>query len=191
LPGLDGEDFKVFDTLMQHFCCIDLNLRRALEVFASSKMLPKKLPKSAAKGYQYLYDYELAEVLIEIVKRMDAKVEDIPTALEYLDGISKARANRNLVSHFAGKRFPNEDVCVFASKSERDARNVLGHGLAGDRALTPVVGRSDFLQMTTSVEQAQSWLAKKIPEWQQRYPLRPVAAPKIRPAPTPAPGKQN
>jgi hypothetical protein len=67
------------------------------------------LPKCAAKGYQYLTDSDLTEVLIEIVKRMDAKVEDIPTALEYLDGISKARANRNLVSHFAGKRFPDED----------------------------------------------------------------------------------
>jgi hypothetical protein len=37
LPGLDGEDFKVFGTLIQHFCFIDLNLRRALELFAISK----------------------------------------------------------------------------------------------------------------------------------------------------------
>lgn len=81
LPSLEREDFEAFGILIQHFCFIDLNLRRALEVFASSKMLPKKLPKSAANGYQYLYDYDLAEVLIEIVKRMDAKVEDIPTAL--------------------------------------------------------------------------------------------------------------
>jgi hypothetical protein len=80
---------------------------------------------------------------------------------------------------------------VFLGKNERDARNVLGHGLAGDRALTPVVGRSEFLQMTKSVEQAQLWLAKKIPEWQQRHPFQPVAAAKVRPAPTPAPGKQD
>jgi hypothetical protein len=52
LPGLDGEDFKVFGTFIQHFCFIDLNLRRALEVFAISKMLPK----SAAKLYLDLPD---------------------------------------------------------------------------------------------------------------------------------------
>jgi hypothetical protein len=34
LPGLDGEDFMVIGMLIQHFCFIDLNLRRALEVFA-------------------------------------------------------------------------------------------------------------------------------------------------------------
>jgi len=65
LPGLDGEDFKVFCTLI---CFIDLNLRRALEPFAISKMLPK----SAANRYQDLPDSKLTEVLIEIVKGMDA-----------------------------------------------------------------------------------------------------------------------
>jgi|SRR5208337_2100284 len=165
LPGLDGEDFKVFGTLVQHFCFIDLNLRRALELFAISKMLPK----STANRYQDLPDSKLTEALIEIVKGMDAKAEDIPTALTCLEGISKARRCRNLVGHFAGKRFPNQDVYVFASKSDPDARKVLGRGLAAHRVHTAVAGRSEFLKMTKSVEQAQLWLAKKIPEWEQRY----------------------
>jgi hypothetical protein len=165
LPGLDGEDFKVFGTLTQHFCFIDLNLRRALEVFALSKMLPK----SAAKLYPDLPDSMLTEALNEIVKGMDAKVEDIPTALTWLEGISKTRKYRNLVGHFAGKRFPNHDVYVFASKSDRDARKVLGHGLASHRVHTAVVGRSEFSEMTKSVGRAQLCLAKKIPEWEQRY----------------------
>lgn len=156
LPGLDGEDFKVFGTLIQHFCFIDLNLRRALELFAISKMLPK----NAAKRYQDLPDSKLTEVLIGIVKRMDAKVEDIPTAPACLEGISKARGCRNLVGHFAGKRFSNQDVYVFASKSDRDAGKVLGRGLAAHRAHTAVAGRSEFSEMIQSVEQAQLWLAK-------------------------------
>jgi hypothetical protein len=73
------------------------------------------------------------------------------------------------VGHFAGKRFPNQDVYVFASKSDWDARKVLGGGLAAHRVHTAVAGRSEFLEMTKSVEQAQLWLAKKIPEWEQRY----------------------
>lgn len=109
------------------------------------------------------------------MKGMDAKVEDIPTALTWLEGISKTRKYRNLVGHFAGKRFPNQDVLVFASKSDRDARKVLGRGLTAHRVYTAVAGRSEFLEMTKSVEQAQLWLAKKIPEWDQRY-LKPSKA---------------
>lgn len=171
LPGLDGEDFKVFGALIQHFCFIDLNLRRALELFAISKMLPK----GAAKRPQDLPDSKLTEVLIEIVKAMDAKVEDMPTALKCLEGISKARGCRNLVGHFAGKRFPNHDVYVFASKSDLDARQVLGRSLAAHRVHMAVVGRSEFSEVTKSVEQAQLWLAKKIPDWEQRY-LKPSKA---------------
>lgn len=52
LPNLDDDDFKVFGSLIQHFCFVDLNLRRALEVFAISKMLPK----SAQKLYPDLAD---------------------------------------------------------------------------------------------------------------------------------------
>ncbi len=165
LPGLDGEDFKVFGTFIKHFCFIDLNLRRALELFAISKMLPK----SAANRYQDLPDSRLTEALIEIVKGMDAKVEDIPMALTWLEVISKTRKYRNLVGHFAGKRFPNHDVYVFASKNDRDARKVLSRSLAAHRVHTAVVGRSEFLEMTKSVGQAQLCLAKKIPEWEQLY----------------------
>jgi hypothetical protein len=101
-PGLDGEDFKVFGTLTQHFCSIDLNLRRALEVFALSKMLPK----SAAKLYPDLPDSMLTEALIEIVKGMDAKVEDIPTALTWLEGISKTRKLPEPRGALRGQAFP-------------------------------------------------------------------------------------
>jgi hypothetical protein len=165
LPGPDGEDFMVFGMLIQHFCFIDLNLRRALEVFAISKMLPK----SAGKRYEDLPDSMLTEVLIEIVNSMDAAVEDIQRALTILDGISKARRNRNLVGHFAGKRFPNHDVYVFASKSDKDARKALGGSLRAHHVHMAVVGRSEFSAMTKSVEQATLWLAKKIPEWELRY----------------------
>ena len=90
-------------------------------------------------------------------------------ALTCLEGISKARDNRNLVGHFAGKRFPNQGVYVFASKSDRDAQKVLGRSLPVGHVHSAVAGRSEFLEMTKSVEQAQLWLAKKIPEREQRY----------------------
>ena len=42
LPDLDDDDFKVIGALIQYFCFMDLNLRRALETFHAAKMLPKE-----------------------------------------------------------------------------------------------------------------------------------------------------
>jgi hypothetical protein len=165
LPGLDGDDFRVFGTLIQHFCFIDLNLRRALELFHLSGMLPE----SAKKLYPNLPEAKLTETFLEIVNGMDAKTEDKATALIWIELISKTRGYRNLVGHFAGKRFPGHDVYVFASKSEKDARKVLGFGLAEHRVHTVVAGRSDFAEMVKSVEQAQLWLANRVPVWDEQY----------------------
>jgi hypothetical protein len=162
LPGLDDDDFRVFGTLIQHFCFIDLNLRRALEIFVKSKMLPEK-------RYPKLTDSKLTEMLIDIVTKRDGTVEDIPMAIGFLDGLSKARGNRNLVGHFAGKRFPNYDVYVFASKNDKDAMKVLGRSLPDHHVHTAVAGRSEFFEMTQSVGLAQLWLAQRIPEWEERY----------------------
>ena len=162
LPGLDDDDFKVFGTLIQHFCFVDLNLRRALEIFVKSKMLLEK-------RYAKIADSKLTEELIDIMKRLDGTVEDIPMAIGFLEGLSKARGNRNLVGHFAGKRFPNHDVYVFASKNDKDALKILGRNLPDHHVHTAVAGRSEFFEMTKSVELAQLWLARKIPEWEERY----------------------
>jgi hypothetical protein len=165
LPTLDEVDFSVFGALIQHFCFIDLNLRRALEVFAIAKILPN----SVKNRYPNLPDSELTGVLVDVVKAMDATVEDIPRALTFLEGISKTRAYRNLVGHFAGRRFPNKDVYVFVSKSDKDARKA-GISLGAGHVYTAVVGRSEFLAMTNTVGRTQLWLATKYQEWEQRYP---------------------
>ncbi|TMJ17959.1 MAG: hypothetical protein E6G93_13395 [Alphaproteobacteria bacterium] len=62
LPGLDADDLRVFGTLIQHFCFIDLNLRRSLELFKLSGMLPE----SARKLYPNLPDAKLTETLVEM-----------------------------------------------------------------------------------------------------------------------------
>ena len=165
LPNLDDDDFKVFGSLIQHFCFVDLNLRSALEVFAISKMLPK----SAQKLYPDLANSKLIEVLIQIVKGMDAAVEDVPKALNFLEGDLESAQLPESGGAFRGQAFPNKDVYVFASKSDKDARNVLGGSLRTHHVHIAVAGRSEFLEMTKSVGLAQLWLSEKIPEWDHRY----------------------
>jgi hypothetical protein len=56
-PDLEADDLLLFGTLIQYFAFMDLNLRRALEVFYKAKMLPKEY----LKFYPKLQDSKLTE----------------------------------------------------------------------------------------------------------------------------------
>lgn len=58
---------------------------------------------------------------------------------------------------------------VFASKSYKDAKKVLGAGLAQHEVHFVVTTRVEFAEMIESAKSAQEWLAKKVPEWNGRY----------------------
>ena len=58
---------------------------------------------------------------------------------------------------------------IFASKSDRDARKVLGKSLPDHGVHFSVAGRSEFFKLEPLVNGHQAWLSKKIPEWDERY----------------------
>jgi len=165
LPPLDNDDLRLFGAISQHYCFLDLNLRRALEIMR----IAKHLPSEHVKKYPDYNDASLTDVLRGSVKKMDAKVENLKDSLFRLEEIGRCRSYRNLLNHFAGKRYPGEDVYVFASKSNRDARKVLGKELADHRVHFSVAGRSEFFQLEALLSDHQAWLSKKIPEWHARY----------------------
>src|SRR5258707_10465081 len=121
LPDLDGGDLQLIGTLIQYFSFMDLNLRRALETFHAEKMLPMEYAKLWPNS---LPDSKLTEALGVIVKGMDPAKEKIDESLIWLQVIDSTRLKRNLVGHFAGKRYNGHDVYVFASKSYKDAKKV-------------------------------------------------------------------
>ena len=94
----------MFGTLVQYFCFMEFNLRRALETFHAEKMLPKG---SAKFWPESLPDSKLTEALGAVVKGMDPAKEKIEEALVWLQVIDSTRLKRNLVAHFAGKRHNN------------------------------------------------------------------------------------
>jgi hypothetical protein len=165
LPQLDNDDYRLFGFISQTYCFIDLNLRRALEVMH----LAKRLPPEDIKRYPNYSDADLAKILGKIARAMDPKVESLDETLFRLEEIGRCRGYRNLVSHFAGKRYPNEDVYIFASKSERDARNAMGKMLEGHRVHFAVAGRSQFFTLSELLQDHQRWLGEKVPEWDRRY----------------------
>lgn len=165
LPPLDDEDLRLFGAISQHYCFLDLNLRRGLEIMR----LAKRIPSEYLKQYPDYTDAALTDVLAGSVKNMDPTVEDLEVALFRLGEIGRCRTYRNLINHFAGKRYPNEDVYIFASKSDRDARKVLGKSLPDHGVHLSVAGRSELLKLEPLLNDHQAWLSKKIPEWDERY----------------------
>ena len=103
-PSLLGSDFRLFGKIVQCFCFIDLNLRRALEVFHIAGLLPEKLKKD----YPRIKDSSLTEALADIAKHLDPKVEPIQETLTWLEAIDKFRGFRNLAAHAAAKGDPKE-----------------------------------------------------------------------------------
>lgn len=166
LPDLDGGDLQLIGTLIQYFSFMDLNLRRALETFHAEKMLPKEYVKLWPSN---LPDSKLTEALAAIVTGMDPEKEEIEQSLLWIQVIDATRLKRNLVGHFAGKRYNGHDVYVFASKSYKDAKKVLGTGLAEHEVHLVVTPRPEFTEMVQSAKTAHEWLAKKVPEWNERY----------------------
>src|SRR4051812_35103137 len=97
LPGLEADDFRLFGTISQHVCFLDLNLRRALELMHLAKMLPPEY----VKKYPHYKDAGLTTILSGSVDKMDPKLEDVKEAKFRLEEIGRCRLYRNLISHFA------------------------------------------------------------------------------------------
>jgi hypothetical protein len=165
LPPLDDEDLRLFGATSQHYCFLDLNLRRALEIMH----LAKRLPPEHVRKYPNYTDASLTDVLRGSVEKMDGNVENLEESLFRIEEIGRCRSYRNLLNHFAGKRYPNEDVYVFASKSDKDARHALGKDLAGHRVHFSVAGRSELFDLERLLNGHQAWLSEKVPQWDARY----------------------
>ncbi len=165
LPDLDGADFRCFGRLIQCFCFIDLNLRRALEVFE----LTGRLPNNWKKDYPKIPDGLLTDALSDTVRTLDPKSEPIEETLTWLTAISKFRGFRNLAGHAAAKRYPHEDVYVFANKNFGDAKKA-GQSLPKHGFMLTVVGRAEFFDMAQAAVDSQKWLSEKLTKWAATYP---------------------
>jgi hypothetical protein len=165
LPALDADDLRLFGAISQHYCFLDLNLRRALEIM----WLAERLPPEHVKKYPDYSDASLTEVLRGSVEKMDAKVENLDESLPRLEEMGRCRSYRNLLNHFAGMRYPGEDVYVFVTRSDRDARKALGKNLADHHVHISVAWRSELFQLEARLYEHQAWLSRKIPEWDARY----------------------
>jgi hypothetical protein len=70
---------------------------------------------------------------------------------------------RNLIAHFAIRRFPADDAFVFVAKSARDFKRVFGADPNPGAMLTAVADCEQIRGALNRIEHVQNWLATATP----------------------------
>jgi hypothetical protein len=165
-PVLQPADHQMIGFFIQQFNYMDLNLRRAVETFHHAKLLPAK----AANKYPKIHSSEVASIVQESVKAMDAAVEDITETIRFLSIIERRREIRNLFGHWAARRIPNQDAIVLLSKDENDAMRAGGAYLSSGHVKSAVLDLADIRGLIVrELNKFEPWLALKTAEWRKRY----------------------
>lgn len=147
-PNVNEKDFTAIGTLIVLYSYIDFNLRRLVEDYDEAGHLrepwkgkSKKLPVTAVE---------------EAVKAMLAWPNN---AMGALNRISELRSLRNLVAHFAIRRFPNDDAFLFMGKSASDYKQIFGGEADPALMLTATLEAQVLHGLLKEVQDLQVWLA--------------------------------
>ena len=116
-PNLTNDDYALVGKYIAVYAYLDFNLRRIAEAVDRAGELP-----ASAKGKKaaYLSIGQVEEAVQAIPEISDQK------NLFALARIREFRGMRNLLAHFAGRRFPTEDALIFITKSVPDFKRVHG-----------------------------------------------------------------
>lgn len=109
-PGPNKDHVVLVGKIVMLYSYIDFNLRRMIEVLDHANALPEEWSGRSAKLH-------LSEI--------EAMPERSPSNALALRRIKEFRKLRNLLAHFAIKRFPSEDALVFVTKDAADYKRVL------------------------------------------------------------------
>lgn len=164
-PHPTPQDLFLIGAYIQSYAFVDMNLRRCIEVFANADMLAPALKKRVPK----LPDGQLVSTVRPIVAAMDPTLENVEDSLQRLDELQELRAYRNLFAHWAVRRVPDADALVFLTKSERDARQTTGQGLALGELATCHIYASDLQTLHEKLRPQDIWIARKLTDWYERY----------------------
>lgn len=146
-PKLEEADIQLIGRLVYLFNFIEMNLRRMVEAYQEYGLLELK----GRAQELHIGDVE------KTVQEMIAWPENELLGLKQL---AYFRTVRNLVAHFAAKRFPNDDAFLFIAKSEKDFRRQFpGVASNSNMMLTVIVPASEVRRALEDVELLQRWLS--------------------------------
>jgi hypothetical protein len=147
-PAPNWDDVVLIGKIVMLYSYIDFNLRRMIEVLDHAKALPPAWLGKTAK--MHLSD---VETILETAPDIS------PNNALALSRIKEFRKLRNLLAHFAVKRFPTEDALVFVTKSAADYKRVLGAEPDPGVVMTAVADLSQIRDVCRMIDEIQHWLS--------------------------------
>jgi hypothetical protein len=147
-PAPNRDDVVLIGKIAMLYSYIDFNLRRMIEVLDHAKALPPVWSRKTAK--MHLSDVETV---------LETASDTAPNNALALRRIKEFRKLRNLLAHFAVKRFPAEDALVFVTKSATDYKRVLGAEPDPGVVMTAVADLSQIRDVCRMIEEIQHWLS--------------------------------
>lgn len=147
-PMLKKEDYNSIGGLIVLYSYIELNLRRIVEAYDHAALLQP--PWKGKSRKLRLSEVEMA------VQRMLAWREAEMSALKRMEEL---RSFRNLVAHFAIRRFPDDEAFVFIARSAKDYEKQFGAEPPAHAMLTAVLEAHVLPNVVKEVEGLQNWLA--------------------------------
>ena len=160
-PMLDKTDYVLVGGLVVLFSYIDLNLRRVIEVFHHAGLLKAPWKSKVAK-----LNAEEVAAAIQSLSCWDDEGRKALKEIEELRGL------RNLVAHFAIRRFPSDDAFIFIAKSPRDFKHQFGSDPEPGAVLTAAADCEQMREALKHVEHVQNWLALATQKLEERLSPR-------------------
>jgi hypothetical protein len=150
-PKLTKDDQFRIGRLVMIYNFVEFNLRRMLEAWEEAGLLT-----GAIKGRG-------KDLRIGAVEKTVQEMMPWPEAeLKGLKRLAEIRNLRNLVAHFAVKRFPDDDAFLFIAKSEADFKKQFP-GMVSDSnvLMTAILDGPVLPGCLDELENLQIWLAKQ------------------------------
>lgn len=151
-PQPTMHDHALIGVVVVQFGYIDFNLRRLAELFDKASLVDKKWIGKTAR-------LKMADVAVAV---QSSSVWTGPMAhmLQALKEIEELRAIRNLLSHCAIRRFPEDDALLFIFQSRRDYMEMYGEEPPAFTALGTAMDCDEIRQAIERVDELQGQLAE-------------------------------
>jgi hypothetical protein len=157
-PAPNKDDVVLIGQIVMLYSYIDFNLRRMIEVLDHAKTLPPAWSGRTAKMH-----------LSDIETILETGPDIAPNNALALRRIKEFRKLRNLLAHFAVKRFPTEDALVFVTKSAADYKKVLGAEPDPGVVMTAVADIGQIRDVCRMIEEIQHWLSAATHDLENAY----------------------
>jgi|SRR5215213_3784143 len=158
-PGFKRDDYALIGAFITVYNVVDFNLRRIVEAVERAGKLP-----AGTKGKAAYLSIGKVEEVVAAVPEFEHKGNQFA-----LKRIREHRGMRNILAHFAGRRFRNEDAFVFVTKSASDFKQIFGKEPPTGVALTAIVDRNQLRNILKLLEGTVAWLGKATVQVEEQW----------------------